>query len=89
MGGGVDRVRGFDGNLGRGRGSYVDSRLHPERHVDPDLTDIGTSPIKTEDVVMTDAKKNAKKRISFIEEHHRGTLAITGPLAHDGTLVVA
>jgi hypothetical protein len=78
MGGGVDHGRGFDGNLGRGRGSYVDSRLHPERHVDPDLTDIGTSPIKTEDVVMTDAEKNAN-----------GTLAITGPLAHDGTLVVA
>jgi hypothetical protein len=52
---------------GRGRGTFVDWREHPERHAkqpavgDRELMDTATSPNKVADVHMSDVEKNAKK----------------------------
>ncbi|KAM0913347.1 hypothetical protein ACQ4PT_012207 [Festuca glaucescens] len=61
----------FDGGLGRGRGrAFVDWRNHPERTTgkDDDLMDTGTSPVKKGGIPMSEAEKNAKKRLGFEEE---------------------
>ncbi|KAM0871788.1 hypothetical protein ACQ4PT_039161 [Festuca glaucescens] len=61
----------FDGGLGRGRGrAFVDWRNHPERTAgkDDDLMDTGTSPVKKGDIPMSEAEKNAKKRLGFEQE---------------------
>jgi hypothetical protein len=59
---------GGHGNRGRGSGTWVDWRQHPE-HVtktsDIDLTDTATSPVKTPDVHMSEAEKSVKKRLAF------------------------
>jgi hypothetical protein len=56
--------------VGRGRGTYIDWRSHPERNVgvgsvptDRELADTATSPVKQGDSEMSDAEKLAKKRL--------------------------
>jgi hypothetical protein len=54
--------------FGRGAGNYVDWRDHPELRrptVDGDLRDTATSPVKTGDVVMSEAEKAARKCLAF------------------------
>jgi hypothetical protein len=97
--GGGSRGRGTVGDtMGRGRGEYVDWRLHPERgvadgaSVDKDLRDTATSPIKTKDIAMSDAEKNAKKRIAFEDDQNinPAALALTNSAMHvDGELLLA
>jgi hypothetical protein len=60
-----DYPLGRDGRGGRGRGSFVDWRLHPERKDEDELEDTGSSPIKKPDIEMTDPEANARKRLAF------------------------
>jgi hypothetical protein len=66
--GGRGRGGGMSDTFGRGVGNYVDWRDHPELRrptVDGDLRDTATSPVKTGDVVMTEAEKAARKHLAF------------------------
>jgi hypothetical protein len=56
--------------MGRGRGSFVDWRSHPERRVpgkDGELKNTASNPIKSGDVVMaeTETEMAARKRLAF------------------------
>ncbi|KAK1645138.1 hypothetical protein QYE76_062943 [Lolium multiflorum] len=69
----------------RGRGEFVDWRLHPERRVpdiDKDLADTASSPVKQTDTHMTDLEKNVKKRLAFEQDANKATevLAITNSM---------
>ncbi|KAK1628903.1 hypothetical protein QYE76_003218 [Lolium multiflorum] len=63
------RGRGRMGaGMGCGRGSFVDWRNHPERQdlgQEGELNDVASSPIKGDDVIMSDAEKAARKRLAF------------------------
>jgi hypothetical protein len=72
-----------------GRGTFVDWRQHPERNatgMDRELEDTATSPSKVGDLPMTDAEKNAKKRLTFDQTPPAGgkTLALTNAMHVDG-----
>jgi hypothetical protein len=95
-GDGSGRRGGRDGGRGRGRSEFYDWRAHPERKNDtrdseqnPELKDTASSPQKSVDVNMTDAEKNARKRLILENEDQlpadlgaKNTLMIT-----DGKLV--
>ncbi|KAK1603228.1 hypothetical protein QYE76_018372 [Lolium multiflorum] len=75
--------------IGRGRGEFVDWRAHPERKgdfLDKDLADPVTSQVETIDINMTEAEKNAKKRLAVEKETPNGNLIldITNPMHVDG-----
>jgi hypothetical protein len=67
------RGRGMDA-FGRGRDTYVDWRLHPERDPggsapsDKDLMDTATSPNKVGDTHMSEADRLAKRCLAFENE---------------------
>jgi hypothetical protein len=74
---------GVGGPVGRGRGSYVDWRMHPEKNrdttvnrSDPDLLDTASSPVKKGDTNMVDADNITKRRITFENDSETERLAI-------------
>jgi hypothetical protein len=92
---------GRDGGRGRGQGEFYDWRLHREHKnssrddkENPELQDTTTSPNKVRDIVMTDAEKNARKRINFNDAGllqpdnigEKGTLMITNGMATDNQI---
>jgi hypothetical protein len=56
--------------------------------MDPDLLDTANSPSKNKDEIMTDAEKEAKRRLEFGDENANGKLAIIAlDMVVDGVLV--
>jgi hypothetical protein len=65
--------------FGRGRGSYVDWRDHPEhngRGGENDFDDTATSPVKSNDVNMLDRDNFIKRRLAF-EQNQGNVHALT------------
>jgi hypothetical protein len=85
----MGRGRGRTGaNFGRGPGAYYDWREHPKcgsNILDESLKHTAASPTKKDDTHMTDAEKNAKKRVNFESEQNNsgGVLALTNSMHTD------
>jgi hypothetical protein len=94
-GGGRGGRDSFTGR-GRGRGNFVDWRLHPERKdsIGEELKDTAASPSKRGDVVMSDVDANAKKRLTFagqkeVNDVSMNLALITSVLEEDGDVIGA